>query len=248
MLHPLGQKIKTIKEDLKKSIDAGAPKVAAFDADGTLWRCDVGELFFEHQIANRLIDLPADPWKHYRKLLAEHTDGRGYLWLAQINAGRSLEQVRLWAKECFDRADSFPFFEAQKEIISVLLEENVAIYVVSASVKWAVEPAARYFGIPEQNVLGVETQIENGLVTDRQKGPITWKQGKVEAIKAAAASQPFFCSGNSEGDLLLLEYASHHRLVISSAPPSDRNFNTERKMQGLARERSWMHLDFTSVG
>ena len=250
MLHPLSQKIKSIKSDLKKSLDSGATPIAAFDADGTLWRRDVGELFFEYQIHNQLVELPAEPLKYYFDLLKSHSDGRGYLWLAQINKGKSLTQVRAWAKSCIEEAlassEGFPVFDEQKELIEFLKSEKVAVYIVSASVKWAVEPAAALFGIPFENVLGIQTVIESGKVTDVQAGALTWKPGKVTALKEACDGRaPFFCSGNSEGDLSLLQFASAHRLVIASALPSESNYPQERRMQDLAKKNGWWNIDYS---
>jgi phosphoserine phosphatase len=247
MLHPLSQKIKSIKESLKKSLDEGAAPLAAFDADGTLWKCDVGELFFEYQIHNKLVDVPSDPWTYYYNLLKSYSDGRGFLWLAQINQGVPITQVRDWAKSCIDSQKNFPIFKEQKEIISFLHSEKVKVYVVSASIKWAVEPAAALMGIAQDNVLAIQTKIVNGKVTTEQAEALTWKEGKVLGLNQATQNAvPFFCSGNSEGDLRLLEHSSKHRLVIASADENHPNYKTERKILGIANDHDWWSIDYVN--
>ena len=124
--------------------DAHGPRIAAFDADGTLWDADAGETFFDWQIRN--CQLPAfrgvDPWQRYHEL--KNPDPRvGYVWLAQINAGQTLEQVRAWADQCFKNSAPWPVLESQRRLIQKLRELKFDIYVVTASVKWAVEPGAR---------------------------------------------------------------------------------------------------------
>ncbi len=56
--------------------------------------------------------------------------------------------------------------------------------------------------------------------------------------------KPVFTSGNTEGDLFLLECASHVRLVLASAHERETNFQTENDMQALAKERGWNYHDF----
>src|SRR5436305_13468701 len=78
--------------------------IAAFDADGTLWREDVGEAFLRHLISLGWIRLPdgSDPYQAYER--AVERDGRsGYAYAAQLQAG--LEEARLAAEaERFARA------------------------------------------------------------------------------------------------------------------------------------------------
>src|SRR5258708_6380902 len=78
--------------------------IAAFDAYGTLWDTDIGETFFLHQIKNcALPNMPKDPWKHYHDL-KEVDRIRAYYWLAQINMGQKLSQVRSWAQTSLQNA------------------------------------------------------------------------------------------------------------------------------------------------
>lgn len=127
---------------------AKGPLYAAFDADGTLWDADAGETFFDWQIRN--CDLPSlrgiDAWARYREL--KHPDPRvGYVWLAQISAGVPLSRVREWAVECFASLPPWPVFSSQRRLITLLRSLGFDIFVVTASIKWAVEPVAALLGI-----------------------------------------------------------------------------------------------------
>lgn len=192
-------------------------RFAAFDADGTLWDSDIGENFFEFQIQNCGLALPADPWKHYRELKKQYPP-LAYTWLATINAGFSLQQVRGWAKSAIDR-QSISIFESQRQLIEFLRKLEFKIFVVTASVKWAVEPAAALLGFSFDEVLGVCTNIENGLVSSAPVEPITWRQGKATALlNATGGVRPLFCSGNTLGDIALLELSEGPCLAIRSQP------------------------------
>lgn len=218
--------------------------VAAFDADGTLWRVDIGELFFDFQIKSGALDLPADPWAHYRNLKIKSPEA-AYLWLAQINNGSSIDEVRKWSKQNVDALDPLPTFDFQFKIIEKLQELKFEIFVVTASIAWAVEPAAALYGIPSERVLGVKTKIIDGRVTLEQDGVVTYKKGKVDAIlEATKGRAPAFVSGNTEGDLLLLESSVGSRLVVASAPKDDSLFVTEQKMQEIAKLKGWHYFSF----
>ena len=224
-------------------VDVNKP-VAAFDADGTLWPIDLGESFFNYQIDQNLLPaLPEEPWKHYEKLQTiEHKSA--YLWLAQVNKDHPIETVRNWAQEAVDKNPQFSTFAFQKEIVSYLQEKNVEVYIVTASIKWAVEPGAKAYGIPQENVIGIETMVENNLVTDTQKGPITYREGKVKKLlEYTGGTKPFFSSGNTLGDLALLESASHVQLTVSSAPSDDRNYESEQELKSIATKNNWYQIE-----
>lgn len=218
------------------------PWIAAFDADGTLWDTDVGESFFEYQIQNSGLKLPPNPWAEYLDKKAIHPP-TAYLWLAQINQGQRVETVRAWAEKCYLSEEPFPFFPAQKSLIQFLIGLGVKVYVVSASVKWSVEPAARRLGIPPEQVLGVATTEESLILTKERSGPITWKEGKVEALyEATGGVRPILVSGNTTGDLPLMETATSVQIAVSS-----RNSivpEAEAQLKEIALKRNWFYHQF----
>lgn len=215
--------------------------VAAFDADGTLWDMDMGENFFEYVIENRLVPLPADPWAHYIGMQSEISKEAAYIWLAQIFAGVPVTTVQKWAQEAVERARPVPVFDFQKKIISHLQSLGVDVYIVTASIKWAVEPAARLVGLTPDRVLGIEVQSPDGIVGLEQKGILTYREGKALRIVEETGVKPYFCSGNTEGDLELLKCATDVRFVVGNTVPGHGNFDTEQKMIRLAREQNWFH-------
>src|SRR5438445_5363556 len=83
---------------LDQVLKSDSHPVAAFDADGTLWDIDLGESFFHHQIDNKLVELPNNPWEHYQNLKAADPV-KAYLWLAQICQNKELKTVHEWAKD-----------------------------------------------------------------------------------------------------------------------------------------------------
>ncbi|QDK43825.1 haloacid dehalogenase [Bdellovibrio sp. ZAP7] len=218
--------------------------IAAFDADGTLWDIDLGETFFHYQIDNKLVQLPPSPWEHYETMKAADPR-KAYLWLAQICQGKSLTQVREWAKAGVKDVSPVPIFSEQKKLIQLLLSKGVQIYVITASVKWAVEAGADLVGLEHDNIIGVETETHNDIITEQQKGVITYRQGKVEALLAKTGGKlPFLASGNTMGDFNLLESATHLRLAVSAASRDDKIFKTEAELAQNAADKGWLHHRF----
>lgn len=216
-------------------------KIAAFDADGTLWDADLGENFFQYQIDHRLVDLPQNAFDYYLNKKNENGDPCGaFLWLAQINKNQSLSTVREWAQTAFSEIQPNPIFSEQKKLIQLLQKYDVQVYIVTASITWAVEAGAMAIGINPENVIGVETQVQNGIITEQGCYPITYKEGKVEALLKKTKNQvPFLCSGNSMGDFELLKAATHFKLAVSAASRDDHLFKTELELQNIAKEHNW---------
>lgn len=216
--------------------------IAAFDADGTLWDTDLGENFFEYQIEHKHVPLPPEPYQEYLNKKAINNDPRAaYVWLAQINAGKNISDVRNWADAAFDSIQPKPIFSEQKKLIDLFLNNNVEIFIVTASIKWAVEPGARALGLKNENVIGVETLIQNNIITADPVLPITYRQGKVDALlKITNGVKPFFASGNSSGDIELLESATHIKLAVSAASRDEKLFKTEKVLADIASSKNWL--------
>lgn len=221
------------------------PWMAAFDADGTLWDCDVGENFFHYQIGNsNLPNLPADPWQHYldwkmRDRLA------AYLWLAQINKGQNINTVLNWAKQAVGQSSDFQVFDSQAQLIKELQDRGVDVYIVSASVEWAVVPPAALLGVARENVIGVRTKVENNVVTDRGEFPVSWGPGKPVALaQAAPGKNLILASGNTNGDAPLISAASHVHLAVRSKTNMEGPlWQSEIDLFKIAQEKSWlMHV------
>lgn len=229
--------------DLKKHRPKGRA-IAAFDADGTLWDTDLGEALFKYQIKNQLVPLPPDPWNYYHEMKDRVSKRAAYLWLAQISQGVPIATVREWAKAAVEEVSPVPIFPEQKKIIETLHELEVEVYIVTASIQWAVAPASHLFGIAPDNVLGIETEVVDGIVTEKQKGLLTFREGKIQALLARTGGiAPYFAAGNTEGDQFLIEGAAALKMVVAAAPEGTENYISERKMVAMAKQHGWYIQD-----
>lgn len=235
------------KDDIRRALDAGAEPIAAFDADGTLWDTDIGENFFKFQARNKLVDLPEDPWEYYDRW--HKVDAiPAYLWLAQINAGKPLAEVRAWAAQAveeYSRHGGVPIFPHMRDLIGFLKTEGVRVLVVTASVKWAVEPAAALLDIPHEDVVGIVTAVDrDGIVGRDAGGPVTWREGKVDGLMGRThGAKPFLAAGNTMGDFFLIQQATHVPFAHTASPLSSGIHATERELISEAIKRGWYYLD-----
>ena len=229
----------------KAAAEASGPKIAAFDADGTLWDSDACETFFNWEITRAgLKNLPEDPW-HYYESTKKIDPIKAYVWLAQINEGVPLAQVREWAKACFDEQADWPVFESQRRLIGLLRELDFEIYVVTASIKWAVEPLAARLGIDHDHVLGITTALVDGKVGMETVYPVTWREGKAEGLlKATGGVRPILASGNTLGDIALIATATHVPLALTTQDEAGGLFTEEEKLAQEADARGWLRHKF----
>lgn len=239
-----------ITQKIDEAVAQPGPHYAAFDADGTLWDNDAGNAFFDHEIDNKLIPLPEDPWK-YVYSLKDEDPRKAFLWLAQIHKGVPISTVRQWAEESYNnKNDRIVCFPAIKKLIDYLLSKKVNVFVITASVKWAVEPCVGQLGIPPENVLGVQTKIVDGIVTDLQEGPITYREGKSQALLEKTNNiRPILSCGNTMGDYWLLDMSTHVQLAVRTESHEvkfkDRDImNQELKLYHEAVQRKWLTHNF----
>lgn len=237
------ERVKTqIEEALK---DPNANKIAAFDADGTCWFSDVGRDFFEYQIRTNFFSGPSYNWDDYKK--REDVDIKvGLFWLAEILENFSLEELRKFGDQ-FNQEMRPVFVEHQKEIIKFLTEKGVKVHIVTASVKWTVEAAALELGIPRENVIGIETEVENGKITAVQKGHLTWKEGKVKALLDHTDGKlPFFVSGNTTSDVPMMRISTHLSQMMRSVDDKSGIISSEQEALTIAKAEGWNYLDYTT--
>lgn len=222
------------------------PHYAAFDADGTLWANDVGENFFQYQIDH--CQLPAlkniDPWKHYLALKEKHPPD-AYLWLAEICKDFPIGEVQKWAVAAAEKFKPEVFSE-QRELIEALQERGISVFVVSASVEWAVAGALQVAGFKDVKAIGVKTKVLGRLVSNEQHGAITWREGKREAFLAMTALQaPMLSCGNTLGDQHLLEMSKGLKIAVQSQANSafhENLYKDEQNLLALAKQNKWLHF------
>jgi phosphoserine phosphatase len=209
--------------ELLDEVSAGP---VVFDADGTLWRGDVGEDFLRYALHRRLFD---GSYAHYEALLADSA-ARAYAWCVETMRGVLETELQAACDSFFEerfRGRVFPFV---RPLLAKLRASGCTPWICSASPRWSVMPGARLLGIDPDHVIGVTCAVEQGRLTGIVEQPVPVGPGKVTWLKRRALS-PSLAVGNGDFDLDMLAFADR-ALVIS--PP-----DSENQLVREARARRW---------
>jgi len=208
--------------------------LAVFDADGTLWREDVGEAFLRHLVSLGWIRLPdgSDPYAAYERAVGRDR-AAGYAYAAQLQAG--LEVARVQAEAARFAASWIPPRRVGDVVAlrEVCEEAGLVPTVVSASPLPIVLAAAPLAGIAKDRCRGIEVRVRDGRFTDEVVAPVTYAGGKVAAL-ARSGRLAVACGDSLGGDLAMMEAA---QVAVAVAPASGSPLSIE------ARKRGWFVLD-----
>jgi phosphoserine phosphatase len=208
--------------------------LAVFDADGTLWREDVGEAFLRHLVSLGWVQLPdgSDPYQAYERAV-DRDRAAGYAYAAQLQSGLEVGRLRTEAVR-FAASWVPPRRVADTgKLLELCREAGLAPWVISASPLPIVLAAAPLLGFAPDLCRGVELQIRDGRFTDRVMEPLTYGAGKV-AVLGERARVALACGDSYQGDLLLLQAAE---VAVAVAPKAGSPLALE------ARQRGWFILD-----
>ncbi len=206
------------------------PRVAVFDADGTLWDLDSGQQFFYWELEQRLVGEEVACWAapRYRDYLAGRV-GEAEMCgeMVTLHAGMSEAQLERAANEFFRAEVARTVFPEMMELTRRLAESGCEVWAVSSTNEWVVKAGVRAFGIAEDHVLAAAVAIEDGRVTDRLLRVPT-DEDKANVLKAVLKGTPDAAFGNSLHDAAMLEM-SQNAFAVNPSP----------ELELMAHERGW---------
>jgi phosphatidylglycerophosphatase C len=209
----------------------GAGRCVCFDADGTLWRGDVGEDLLRFLVANdRLPAYPGerDLYARYERL--HHANPpNAYAFSVEAMAGIEEATLNTWCREFFAQRFLGRLFPFARPLLDAFAAAGYTPWIVSASPRWIVEAGAQALGV--KNVIAVDCELEGGKLSRLVKQPVPAGQGKVAQLKALGLS-PVFAAGNGDLDQPMLEFAAAQMVV---APFDDEGNQLVR----TAQARGW---------
>lgn len=205
--------------------------LAAFDADGTLWREDVGEAFLRHLVTLGWVKLPdgSDPYQAYERAV-EHDRAAGYAYAAQLQAGLGHAQVAAEAQRFASRWVPPRIIGDTQALRKLCADSGLRPFVISASALPIVLAAAPLAGFAPENCRGIEVQVREAKFTADLVLPVTYAAGKVSSA-AQAGRLGLACGDSFTGDLAMLEAA---RLAVVVAPASGSPLSIEARRRGWA--------------
>jgi|SRR5215831_2188088 len=207
-----------------------APRVAAFDCDGTLWSGDAGETFFNWEMKRGVVS--ADVSSAMRARYAEYKAGKVSeedmcAEMVTMNKGLA-ESVMMEAATEF-MTTQFPgrVFPEMMQLVHQLRGQGCEIWAVSSSNEWVIRAGVKPFDIPASRILAAKVEVQDGIVSDRlvrvPSGP-----GKPEALREVVGRDIDASFGNSRWDLDMLAMAKHAFAV-----------NPNPDLEAAAQQRRW---------
>jgi len=259
-----------------------ADRIATFDNDGNLW--SEQPLYFQMIFAlDRVKQLAPEhsEWKDeqpYKAVLEDdmkslmESGEHGILKLVMAtHAGMTTEEFEAIVKDWlaisrhprFDRPYNDLIYQPMLELLDYLRENDFKTFIVSgggvAFMRAWVEEA---YGIPKDQVVGssgkTEFVLENGQPVIRKLPELDFiddKDGKPLGINKFIGRRPIFASGNSDGDLQMLQWTAagegprfmlyvHHTDSVREWA-YDRDSHIGRLDKGLdeAMDKGWTVID-----
>ena len=99
------------------------------------------------------------------------------------------------------------------QLISVLQEYGFDVWIISATSQPIVEAAGDFLGVPRRKCIGVRFVVKDGVLVSLAE-TVTYREGKVEAIKKFIGKMPVFVAGDSYTDWEMLDYCDGVSLLL----------------------------------
>lgn len=212
---------------IDKHRDQGA--LAVFDFDNTCIRGDVGEAVLAAVDATHVPGCVAQ----YEHLCRTEDKTVGYRYCAETLGGLTPTAVHELVDGVIEQGLADGTLALRPEVIELmdhLRSSGWDVWVVTASAERIVQRFAPQYGVPPEQVVGMFlAENADGTLASALSGPITYRQGKVDAIAQRIGKPPVFAAGDAMTDFEMLCAASH-ALVF------DRGDQT---LQQAAAERGW---------
>jgi phosphoserine phosphatase len=204
--------------------------LAVFDADGTLWREDIGEAFLRHLVSLGWVRLPdgSDPYQAYEREV-DRDRATGYAYAAQLQAGLAAGQVSAEAAQFARGWVPARLIADTQGLRAICAEAGLTPFVVSASALPIVLAAAPLAGFDGSRCRGIEVRVREGKFTTEVIPPVTYGAGKIEAASRFGRIA-LACGDSLTGDLAMLEKAD---IGVAVATANGSPLSIE------ARKRGW---------
>ena len=213
--------------------------LAIFDLDHTLIDGDSDYLWGEYLVASGRVDAleyRARNRRFYEDYQRGELDNERYLAFALEPLTR-FDRVELeaWRGDYVDTWIRPRIAPRAPELLEYHRRQGHLLMIISATHRFITEPIAALLGVP--NLLSTELEIVDDRYTGRPVGTITYREGKVDALRAWLAQHGRDLAGShfysdSINDLPLLEVVDHPVAVHPDA-----------ELEAIATARNWPILD-----
>lgn len=218
------------------------PSIAFFDVDNTLMKGYSGFYTTRILIQRKIMKKRRLPLALFYRLISPFYKGdlrRLYEIAIADMAGTRLDDILRIGRDCFERWMKPLLYREGIEAIGEHKRRREPVYLVTSGPSMVIRALAEFLGVDGQFSCG--PVIENGILTDRVRMPIYYREGKVVAAEEAVGRhgvrwEDCYYYADSEDDLFLLRKVGHPRLV-----------NPGKRLRRIALEQKWPILTWRSM-
>jgi HAD superfamily hydrolase (TIGR01490 family) len=233
-------------EQLLADVEGGprGPQVGAFlDFDGTLIDGYSLSAFARYYLRSGQV-APADLGQLLLTGLRGVTTEADFERLTELSmrvwAGRSEDELTELGERLFVQAISGSLYPEGWRLVQAHRRAGHTVVLASSATRFQVEPAARAMGV--EHILVSPVEIVNGIATGRPGGPLLWRRGKAEAVRAFAAGHGVdlaesYAYSNGVEDVPFLRAVGRPRVI-----------NPGRELAAVAGYFGWPIARFRSRG
>jgi HAD superfamily hydrolase (TIGR01490 family) len=234
------------EQDLIADVEAGpqGPQVGAFfDFDGTLIDGYSLSAFARHYLRSLQV-APADLGRMLltglRGVTTEEDFERLTVLSMRVWAGRSEDELAELGERLFVQGISASLYPEAWRLVEAHRRAGHTVVLASSATRFQVEPAARAMGV--EHILVSPVEIVNGMATGRPGGPLLWREGKAQAVRAFAAEHGIdlaesYAYSNGNEDIPFLRTVGRARAL-----------NPGRDLEAAARHYGWPVARFRPRG
>jgi HAD superfamily hydrolase (TIGR01490 family) len=234
------------EEQLAADVEAGlrgARVGAFFDFDGTVIDGYSLAAFARHHMRSFQV-APADLGRMLLTGLRGVTSEQDFERFTELGmrvwAGRSEDELAELGERLWVQGIAGAMYPEAWRLVEAHQRAGHTVVLASSATRFQVEPAARAMGV--EHIIVSPVEIVNGICTGRPGGPLLWRAGKAEAVRAFAAGHDIdlpesYAYSNGDEDVPFLRAVGRARAV-----------NPGRGLAMAARHYGWPVARFRSRG
>jgi len=230
--------VKDVTNSMSENFIPISERIATFDNDGNLWAEQplYFQLYFAIDMVKKMsVDHPEwkdkQPFKAVLENDMEELAKQGEHGLIKLvmatHSGNTTEEfesdVKEWIKKAKHPTKNVGFdelvYQPMLELLQYLRDNNFKTYVVSGGgVDFMRAFVTEIYGIPEEQIIGsrIKTEFDynNGDPVIKRLPELDFiddKEGKPLNIQKIIGKKPVFSSGNSDGDLPMMQWAASNK-------------------------------------
>jgi len=202
------------------------PRLALFDADGTLWDNDIADDCTIWMIGTGRVKT-ASKWDTYKRLFDADAPA-GCRYLLELYEGLTRVELTAHVEAYWRDFMKLAYIDETVEVLRYLAGRGFRVWVVSGSPTDFLEPLKRQ--LPVDRIVGMDFEVDGrGVLTGRLAGISCAAQGKADKVRSLWNGPIQFAAGNSLLDEAMLRLARDVAWVVH--PHAD--------LERLARAAGW---------